>query len=288
MKTRFISGAVLTVVVAAMLIMGGWVMMAGLLLLTLGGVYEFHHVSSARPKETAEGEDKSDAIPRNPMMITALVLSAIWLLMVVLFTDKVMNGPLGLHFIGGMMLVFMVECVVLFPKRTFADAALSLMSVVYVAMLFSVLYLIRASENGHFFVWYVIAVSWGSDTCAYFTGMMLGKHKMASKLSPKKTVEGAIGGVVGAIIICVIFGMIIASTVMIDSAVMLKFSLLTGLIGGIVSEIGDLFASSIKRVLNVKDYSRLIPGHGGVLDRFDSTLMAAPVVLILLDLFLMI
>ncbi|MBQ4187275.1 MAG: phosphatidate cytidylyltransferase, partial [Firmicutes bacterium] len=87
---------------------------------------------------------------------------------------------------------------------------------------------------------------------------------------------------------CVIFGMIIASTVMIDSAVMLKFSLLTGLIGGIVSEIGDLFASSIKRVLNVKDYSRLIPGHGGVLDRFDSTLMAAPVVLILLDLFLMI
>ncbi len=283
MKTRFISGAILVVFVGAMLIFGGWVMMAGLLLLTLGGVYEFHHVVS---RHSSDSEEQIG--PYKPMMVTAMIIAVVWLAIVFFFAERVANGPFGLYFIGGMILVFMVECVIGFPKRTFVDAALSMMSVIYVAMLFSVLYLIRSSENGHFFVWFVVAASWGADTCAYFTGMMLGKHKMASKLSPKKTVEGAIGGVVGSIIICVIFGMIIAKSVMIDSAVMLKFSLVTGLIGGIVSEIGDLFASSIKRLMNVKDYSRLIPGHGGVLDRFDSTLMVAPVVMILLDLFLMI
>jgi len=285
MKTRIISGAILTVMVAVMLVFGGWVLLAGLLLLTLGGVYEFHHVVSARSKDP-EAEIQME--PHKPMMITSLVLSVGWLALVAFFPDKVSNGPFGMYFVCGMMLVFMVECVVAFPKRTFADAALSMMSVIYVAMLFSVLYLIRTAENGHFFVWYVIAVSWGSDTCAYFTGMMLGKHKMSPKLSPKKTIEGAVGGVIGSIIICVIFGMIIAKSVMIDAAVMLKFSLVTGLVGGIVAEVGDLFASSIKRLMNVKDYSRLIPGHGGILDRFDSTLMVAPVVMILLDLFLMI
>ena len=93
------------------------------------------------------------------------------------------------------------------------------------------------------------------------------------------------GGVIGAILLCVIYGMIIAEPTGIDRGVLLKVSLVVGLLGSIVAQVGDIFASSIKRKMKIKDYGKLIPGHGGVLDRFDSLLLVAPVIVMTLEIF---
>ena len=126
-------------------------------------------------------------------------------------------------------------------------------------------------------LWLIFACSWGCDTSAYCVGMTLGKHKLAPVLSPKKSVEGAIGGVLGAVLIGVLYALAIN-----------KFTTSTGInvwyyaaisaVGAIISQVGDLAASGIKRNHDIKDYGRLIPGHGGILDRFDSVIFTAPII----------
>lgn len=279
MKTRILSGLVILIVMVSVLVLGGWFMFGLCYLLTLGGIYEFHHALKVGGKD--------EKIPFNPMMITSMILATAWYVMCAFKPEWIMEGQAGFYFVLASMLIFMAECVFDYPKRSFMDAGFSLFSLVYVCILFSMIYLVRNGKGGQFYVWFIFAASWASDVFAYFTGMAFGKHRMTPKLSPKKTIEGALGGIIGAIIICVIFGMLMTGAAMVDPAVMLKFSLLTGLVGSLVSIVGDLFASSIKRTMNIKDFSKLIPGHGGVLDRFDSTLMVTPVVLVLLVAFKM-
>ena len=113
-------------------------------------------------------------------------------------------------------------------------------------------------------------VAFLTDTFAYFTGYLFGKHKLIPKVSPKKTVEGSIGGIIGSTVGCIIFGYLFN----LDMTAMV----IIGSIGSIVAQFGDLFASSIKRYVGIKDYGKLIPGHGGVLDRFDSVILVAPFV----------
>ena len=127
-------------------------------------------------------------------------------------------------------------------------------------------------------VWLIFVSSWGNDTFAYFTGVLIGKHKMAPILSPKKSVEGAIGGIAGATILGIIYGSIVSARMseVIGSPV-LTFAV-ASCVGAMLAIVGDLAASAIKRNYNVKDYGKLIPGHGGILDRFDSVIFTAPVV----------
>ena len=115
--------------------------------------------------------------------------------------------------------------------------------------------------------------SWGCDTCAYCVGMLFGKHKLTPLLSPKKTVEGAVGGVLGAALLGLIFGAVFGSRMaeIVNPPAACAIS-------AVISQIGDLAASAIKRNHNVKDYGHLIPGHGGVLDRFDSMIFTAPAI----------
>ena len=117
--------------------------------------------------------------------------------------------------------------------------------------------------------------SWGSDTFAYCTGMLFGKHKAFPKLSPKKSVEGCIGGAVGAAILAVVYA-IIVNQMYSDISVFIPGFALLGFLASVVSQIGDLAASAMKRNFGIKDYGKLIPGHGGVLDRFDSVIFTAP------------
>ncbi len=119
--------------------------------------------------------------------------------------------------------------------------------------------------------------SWVCDTFAYLTGMMIGKHKMTPKLSPKKSIEGAIGGVVGAALAGALFGYCIVERVVPDQQITWVFAAIGG-IGAMISQIGDLAASAIKRNHNIKDYGHLIPGHGGIMDRFDSVIFTAPMI----------
>ena len=106
---------------------------------------------------------------------------------------------------------------------------------------------------------------------AYFVGRSLGKNKLCPKISPKKTIEGSIGGIIGSIIVCGLFGVIFARGLILHCFII-------GALGGVVSQFGDLTASVFKRKMGIKDYGNLIPGHGGILDRFDSVLFNAPLV----------
>ena len=131
--------------------------------------------------------------------------------------------------------------------------------------------------DGIYLVWLIVLSSWGCDTCAYCVGMLIGKHKMAPKLSPKKTVEGAIGGVLGAALLGFLYGAYFEGSM----EVILKPGVISAAacaIAAVISQIGDLAASAIKRNHNVKDYGHLIPGHGGILDRFDSMIFTAPAI----------
>ena len=123
----------------------------------------------------------------------------------------------------------------------------------------------------------VYVSSWGSDTCAYAVGRLFGRHKLAPNLSPKKSVEGSVGGIIGSALIGVIFGLIMSNFTGKSENLIIIFAVIGGL-GSVISQIGDLAASGIKRNYDIKDYGHLIPGHGGILDRFDSMIFTAPAV----------
>lgn len=125
-------------------------------------------------------------------------------------------------------------------------------------------------------VWLIFLSSWGCDTCAYCVGMLIGKHKMAPRLSPKKSVEGGIGGILGAALLGALFALAMNQWAGAEASV-LHYALICA-VGGMISQVGDLAASAIKRNHDIKDYGKLIPGHGGILDRFDSVIFTAPVI----------
>ena len=154
------------------------------------------------------------------------------------------------------------------------DAVCTTIGLCYVV--FFSYFIVLIDVKMHYMVWIVVLASFGSDIMAYFTGYLIGKHKLAPVLSPKKTIEGAVGGLVGAGIICTIFGGIIDGF---GIAILIKFFIIGAVCGGI-SQCGDLTASAFKRKMGIKDYGTLIPGHGGIMDRFDSVIFTAPFVYI--------
>ena len=143
-------------------------------------------------------------------------------------------------------------------------------SLAYVIISFTALAAVRLAPHGVWYLGLAFAAAWGSDTCAYFSGYLFGKHKLIPEISPKKTVEGAIGGVLGATLIYVVIG--VCADVFTSIEVNYFVLVLCGLVLSATSQVGDLIASMIKREHGVKDYSNLLPGHGGILDRFDSVL----------------
>ena len=127
---------------------------------------------------------------------------------------------------------------------------------------------------GQFIVLLPLLAAWGADTCALFAGMLFGKHKLAPVVSPKKTVEGAVGGVVGGAVLVLLAVLVMNALIGLDMPVWA--ALVLGGVGAVLGEIGDLSFSIIKRQTGIKDYGHIFPGHGGVLDRFDSVLFVAP------------
>lgn len=146
--------------------------------------------------------------------------------------------------------------------------------------------------DGAFLTICAAVMAWGGDVCAYFSGYLFGKHKLAPTLSPKKTVEGAIGGVIGVVVLTwfVMWAYSLLKTVLESSMVSYSFDIshmaFFGVIsaaGAVVGMIGDLFASAVKRHVGIKDYGNIMPGHGGVLDRFDSVILVAPLISAMID-----
>ena len=179
------------------------------------------------------------------------------------------------------VLMFLLFTVSLFShgKLPIEQAGMAFLSVVYILWGFSLMVLLRRINNGEYLFVLPFLGAWVSDTFAYFTGRLFGKHKLIPDVSPKKTVEGAIGGIVFAMAGFALFGFVVS--LFADVTPNYLALVLLGLPVSLVSIVGDLFMSLVKRRYNVKDYGRLFPGHGGVLDRFDSVLATATVLYLL-------
>ena len=152
----------------------------------------------------------------------------------------------------------------------------------YVLMSLNSIYLLRMREQGAFLYMLPFVTAWSTDIFAYFSGRLFGKHKLIPDVSPKKTVEGAIGGLLCSVGITVLYGLLMEVFFEADSNYLNL--MIAGVLMSIASMAGDLIASLVKRHYGIKDYGWLLPGHGGALDRIDSVLAAAPVLMILYEL----
>ncbi len=169
--------------------------------------------------------------------------------------------------------ILFIKVIVSNMKTNINDIMITFFGMIYIVLFLLFITLLYGFENGKYLIWYIFISAWGSDTFAYFVGSKFGKHKL-SKISPKKSIEGCIGGIIGAILISLIYTFCINRFAMLDISY-IWISLITVLLS-ILSQIGDLSASTIKRTVEIKDFGNLIPGHGGLLDRIDSVLFIAP------------
>ena len=252
-KTRLISGIVLVIIALATIISGSWILFFTLLAVSLIGMRELYKVMKVSDEHVT-------------------VLELVGYLGAVLYyiAMKADFGNYGTMAIIISMILILFVYVFGYPKYHVEQVMAAFFGVVYVAVMLSFIYLTRSLPDGKFLVWLIFLCSWGCDTCAYCVGMLIGKHKMAPVLSPKKSIEGAVGGVAGAALLGVIYA---AAT----QGKMAEYALICA-VGALISMVGDLAASAIKRNQNIKDYGKLIPGHGGILDRFDSVIITAPVI----------
>lgn len=170
-------------------------------------------------------------------------------------------------------------------KRTIIDVAITTFSLIYIPFLFSFLKLILDMENGRILIWYVLFGAFASDTFAFMVGKTIGKTKLSPEISPNKTVEGAIGGVVGVVIFYTIFTLFINKYILIQPFNVFYF-MFVAVVASISGQFGDLTASGIKRFCKIKDFGKIMPGHGGILDRFDSVMFVAPIVYIFIKLYI--
>ena len=251
--TRLMSGVVLIALALLTIMAGGPVLFVTLLCVSLIGTQELYRALKIREKKT-------DALEAAGYVGIIIYYAGIY------FSFEKF-GMMGLIL---SLLILLFLYVFRYPKYQAGQIMEAYFAVIYVGVMLSFIYLTRGLPDGKFIVWLIFLCSWGCDTCAYCVGMLIGKHKMAPVLSPKKSVEGAVGGVLGAALLGAVYA---AAT----SQDMAGYAVVCA-VGALISMIGDLAASAIKRNQEIKDYGTLIPGHGGILDRFDSVIITAPVI----------
>ncbi|MCM8710619.1 phosphatidate cytidylyltransferase [Clostridium sp. SYSU_GA19001] len=255
MNKRYL-GAVLLSPMLIFLFIGGVYLKYFTLILSLIGMHEFY--TTVKQKNI------------NPLKYIGYMLCIIYY---ILLSNTIKFDIILLLIIAG---VFIMLCIpIINVKYNFIDLSITIFGFLYIGVFFSFIVLINQKSYGNYLIWLVFISSWLCDTAAYYVGKYLGMNKLCPRVSPKKTIEGSIGGLFGSIIGCTLFGMIITK---LGVNIHYYNYILIGILCGIFSQFGDLSASSIKRYVNVKDYSNLIPGHGGILDRFDSILFTSVVV----------
>ena len=261
-KTRLLSGILLVIIALITVITGGNLLFLVLLAVSLIGMTELYKVFG---------------IEKKPPGIIGYLFALLYYGL--LYFEPLLPGESLNWFMMSFMAFLICQMAVLvfaYPRYNTQQIMAAFFGMFYVAVMLSYIYQIRILPGGIFTVWLVFVCSWGCDTCAYCVGMLIGKHKMAPILSPKKSVEGGIGGILGAALIGVLYALAINHWGGAEASV-LTYAII-GAAGGAISQIGDLAASAIKRYHNIKDYGKLIPGHGGILDRFDSVIFTAPII----------
>ena len=255
---RLRSSIILMAVTILMMVLGGLPLFLAVGAISIIGLFELYRVV---------GFEKTG------LAICGYVLAALY---EVLVWFGLAGDYMG-QYAMGTLIVLLAVYVLTFPKYDAPKVVTAFFGIFYVVVTLSCIYLIRCLEGGQYLVWLVFICAWGCDTLAYCTGMLIGKHKMTPELSPKKTVEGGIGGVVGAALLGAVFALIFRDKLTVFEDPVLSLAVM-GAAGGLISMIGDLAASAFKRNYGIKDYGTLIPGHGGIMDRFDSIIVTAPIV----------
>ena len=189
----------------------------------------------------------------------------------------------GVLLVIAFMAMLFAEMMHAHVRITFDKIAMCIVAGLVVPFLLSSLIRILTMKIGRYVILIPFVVAFGSDAGAYFAGYFFGKHKMAPVLSQHKTVEGAVGGVIAAIVFMMIYAAIMALPVKgLSFRVNYLYAAVYGLTGSLVGIFGDLCFSVIKRQTGIKDYGKILPGHGGILDRFDSMMMVGPLMEVLL------
>ena len=262
---RLLSGIVMVILAIVLIICGGNVLLFSTLFISLIGMFELYRVLQ---------------IEKTPLAICSYLITG-------LFYCNLGFGWITDPFIlvMGLLILLMFVYVFAYPKYEAKDVMAAFFGMFYVGVMLSYVYQIRTLENGLYLAFLIFICSWGCDTCAYCVGMLIGKHKMSPILSPKKSVEGAVGGVLGTALLTVIYCLIFGGQMEMDLNGIIILEVIAA-VAGLISMVGDLCASAIKRNYDIKDYGKLIPGHGGIMDRFDSMMITAPIIYYLAILFM--
>ena len=261
---RLISGIIMVILAIVLILCGGNVLLFSTLAISLIGMFELYRVFQ---------------IEKTPLAMIS------YLITIVFYCN------LGFSFLAdpfilvmGFLILLMFVYVFAYPKYEAKHVIAAFFGMFYVGVMLSYVYQIRTLENGLYLTALIFICSWGCDTCAYCVGMLIGKHKMSPILSPKKSVEGAVGGVVGTALLTVLYTSIFKEQMGLEVNGIITLAIISA-VAGLISMVGDLCASAIKRNYDIKDYGKLIPGHGGIMDRFDSMMITAPIIYYLAILF---
>lgn len=261
--TRLISGIVLVALALAIILTGGYVLAAVLLFLSIVAYRELMKACGL-----AHVEEKINGIE-----IIGYAGIAVYYFFLTFVENKIFLLLVLITILVGFMFLYVFT----FPAYRAEQIMCAFFCVAYAPVMLSFIYLVRILPYGIYTVWMIFISSWICDTCAYAAGMLFGKHKLAPVLSPKKSIEGAVGGVLGSAIVGAVYAYFVVEPVVKDQKVTWIFVLISA-VGAVISQVGDLAASAIKRNHEIKDYGKLIPGHGGVMDRFDSVIFTAPMI----------
>ena len=263
--TRFVSGIILLAIVVSTGVLGGWFFYAVIFAISMIGLWEFY---------------KMAGISRRPVGIAGYASGVLLWIIMALQLEEYLPAALILGFFA-IMGVYVFH----FVHTEVTEALYAFFGLFYVVFLLGFMYRIRVMDDGVFLLWLILLGAWGCDLSAYCIGIVFGKHKMAPDLSPKKTIEGAVGGVLGAAFLGAMYGALFGSKfVRIDYPVFACGIACAA--AALISMIGDLAASAFKRSHNIKDFSKIMPGHGGLLDRFDSVIFVAPVIFYVVKFFM--
>ena len=281
--TRLISGIVLVAIALLAFISGGEILLGISVFISIAGYLELCRAVGVKDKDK-----KINALEIVGIIGILAYYAVLYFFPAVEEGDAAMSMGNVLYAVIPVIGVFMLSMllyVVRFPKYRSEQIMANVFNFLYAPVMLSFIYLTREQEAGKYIVWLILISSWGCDTCAYVVGMLIGKKKVFPVLSPKKSLEGCIGGVVGAGLIAALYAVFVVENVFPDKRVTIVITVIC-MVGAVMSQVGDLAASAIKRNHEIKDYGKLIPGHGGIMDRFDSVIVTAPMIYFLTVLFL--